>query len=226
MFQWVRALKQTTTYLGVIMIAVIWGGVFWLANAEHERAVEDGLRQGGNLARVFEEYISRVSAVQFRRGESVNIVTSALLDSGLPPERLELEITESVLMHGTAENVGILHRLQALGISIVLDDFGTGYSSLSYLRLFPFDRIKIDRSFVAELSSNADCAAIVAAVAGLGKSLAIDTVAEGVETAEQLTLVHAAGCTCAQGYLFGRPCRASELDFGPLGEPKRNSAAA
>jgi diguanylate cyclase (GGDEF)-like protein len=167
-----------------------------------------------------------LSAVQFRRGESVNIVTGALLDSGLPPERLELEITESVLMHGTAENVGILHRLQALGISIVLDDFGTGYSSLSYLRLFPFDRIKIDRSFVAELSSNADCAAIVAAVAGLGKSLAIDTVAEGVETAEQLALVHAAGCTYAQGFLFGRPCRASELDFGPLSEQKRKSAAA
>jgi EAL domain-containing protein (putative c-di-GMP-specific phosphodiesterase class I) len=129
-------------------------------------------------------------------------------------------------MHGTAENVGILHRLQALGISIVLDDFGTGYSSLSYLRLFPFDRIKVDRSFVAELSSNADCAAIVAAVAGLGKSLAIDTVAEGVETTEQLTLVHAAGCTYAQGFLFGRPCRASELDFGPLSEQKRKSAAA
>jgi diguanylate cyclase (GGDEF)-like protein len=167
-----------------------------------------------------------LSAVQFRRGESVEIVTSALAQSGLPPERLELEITESVLMQGTAENVGMLHRLQALGISIVLDDFGTGYSSLSYLRLFPFDRIKIDRSFVSELSSNADCAAIVSAVAGLGKSLAIDTVAEGVETAEQLALVHAAGCTYAQGFLFGRPCRASELSFSPSGEQKRKSEAA
>ena len=104
-------------------------------------------------------------------------------------------------------------RLREMGISIVLDDFGTGYSSLSYLRMFPFDKIKIDRSFVHELAKNADCAAIVSAVAGLGRSLRIGTVAEGVETEDQLLLVHAAGCTHAQGYLFGRPCPAAELDF-------------
>ena len=116
-------------------------------------------------------------------------------------------------MQGNAENVGTLHRLRKMGISIVLDDFGTGYSSLSYLRMFPFDKIKIDRSFVHELAKNADCAAIVSAVAGLGRSLRIGTVAEGVETEDQLLLVRAAGCTHAQGYLFGRPCPTADLDF-------------
>jgi EAL domain-containing protein (putative c-di-GMP-specific phosphodiesterase class I) len=108
----------------------------------------------------------------------------------------------------------------------VLDDFGTGYSSLSYLRMFPFDKIKIDRSFVHELAKNADCAAIVSAVAGLGHSLCIATVAEGVETRNQLVLVKAAGCTHAQGYLFGRPRPATELTFGRFSgsEPNRKVA--
>src|SRR5467141_2540367 len=120
-----------------------------------------------------------LSPIQFRRGTLTDAISEALRDSGLPAERLKLEITESVLMEGNAENIGTLHRLRGLGISIVLDDFGTGYSSLSYLRMFPFDQIKIDRSFVSELSSNTDCAAIVSAVAGLGRSLHVATVAEG-----------------------------------------------
>jgi diguanylate cyclase (GGDEF)-like protein/PAS domain S-box-containing protein len=155
-----------------------------------------------------------LSAVQFRKIGPIDSFCQTLRESGLPPERLELEITESVLLQGSAENVETLHRLRLMGISIVLDDFGTGYSSLSYLRMFPFDKIKIDRSFVHELAKSADCAAIVSAVAGLGRSLRIDTVAEGVETEDQLLLVHAAGCTHAQGYLFGRPCPVAELRFG------------
>jgi len=119
-----------------------------------------------------------------------------------------------------------LHQLRKLGICIVLDDFGTGYSSLSYLRLFPFDQIKIDRSFVSELSSNADCAAIVSAVASLGRSLHVDTVAEGVETEDQLVLARAAGCTHVQGFLFGRPCPVSELDFARFGARKQSEQAA
>jgi len=154
-----------------------------------------------------------LSAVQFRKIGPIDNFNQVLRDCGLPPERLELEITESVLLQGNAENVGTLHRLRGMGISIVLDDFGTGYSSLSYLRMFPFDKIKIDRSFVHELAKNADCAAIVSAVAGLGRSLRIGTVAEGVETEDQLLLVQAAGCTHAQGYLFGRPCPTAELNF-------------
>jgi diguanylate cyclase (GGDEF)-like protein len=167
---------------------------------------------------------ANLSPVQFRRGNLVDTISRILTESGLSPDRLMLEITESVLMQGSTENFETLHQLRKLGISIVLDDFGTGYSSLSYLRLFPFDQIKIDRSFVSELSSNADCAAIVSAVASLGRSLHIDTVAEGVETEEQLVLAHAAGCTHVQGFLFGRPCPVSEFDFTRLATREQREA--
>jgi diguanylate cyclase (GGDEF)-like protein len=154
-----------------------------------------------------------LSASQFLNDNLVDVVVDALESSGIAPERLELEVTESVLLHKNADNLSILHQLKALGISIVLDDFGTGYSSLSYLSMFPFNKIKIDRSFVAELSNRADCAAIVCAMASLGRSLNIDTTAEGVETQEQLTLIRAAGCTQAQGYLFNRPRPAAQVSF-------------
>ncbi len=167
-----------------------------------------------------------LSAVQFRKSCPVDNISKALSKSGLAPERLEIEITESVLLQGNVENVERLHKLRLMGISIVLDDFGTGYSSLSYLRMFPFDKIKIDRSFVHELAKSHHCAAIVSAVAGLGRSLRIDTVAEGIETQEQLLLVRAAGCTHAQGYLFGRPCPAAELRFERFGETAREIKVA
>jgi EAL domain-containing protein (putative c-di-GMP-specific phosphodiesterase class I) len=169
---------------------------------------------------------ANLSPVQFRRGNLVKMISKALSESGLPPERLELEITESVLMQGSDENIATLHQLRSLGAAIVLDDFGTGYSSLSYLRIFPFDKIKIDRSFVHELSKNSDCAAIISAVAGLGRSLRVGTVAEGVENEDQLMLIRAAGCTHAQGFLFGRPCPVSELDFTRLSARKRKETAA
>ena len=140
--------------------------------------------------------------------------------------RLELEITESVLLQNSEATLATLHELRAQGVRISLDDFGTGYSSLSYLRMFPFDKIKIDRSFVHELAGNADCAAIVSAVAGLGASLRIGTVAEGIETGDQLLLVHAAGCTHAQRYLFGRPCPASQLTFERLTARNQRSKVA
>jgi EAL domain-containing protein (putative c-di-GMP-specific phosphodiesterase class I) len=108
---------------------------------------------------------------------------SAIAYSGLPPQRLELEITESVLLGETEANMAILHQLRAIGARISMDDFGTGYSSLSYLRSFPFDKIKIDRSFVRDLAERPDCVAIIRAVAGLGASLGISTTAEGVERA-------------------------------------------
>src|SRR3984957_14354428 len=156
-----------------------------------------------------------LSPVQFRsgRGNLLNCVTDALVSSGLSPRRLELEVTESVLLDATAESLAVLHQLKATGIAIVLDDFGTGYSSLSYLRIFPFDKIKIDKSFVAEFSSRADCAAIVCAVAGLGRSLQLDTTGGGGETAEKFELLRAAGCSQVQGFLFDRPVPAAELDF-------------
>jgi EAL domain-containing protein (putative c-di-GMP-specific phosphodiesterase class I) len=152
-----------------------------------------------------------VSPSQFRTRRLVPSVIRALAASGLSPSRLELEITETVLLSVAETNLQTLHELRSLGVRIAMDDFGTGYSSLSYLRKFPFDKIKIDRSFVRELPSNAECLAIVRAVLGLGKSLGITTTAEGVETQEQLSVLQAEGCTEAQGYLFSKPVAAAEL---------------
>jgi len=175
------------------------------------------LRQACRDAVTWPEHVKiavNLSAVQFRSGNLLHGVTEALVDSGLSPRRLELEITESVLLDATPESLAVLHQLKATGIAIVLDDFGTGYASLSYLRMFPFDKIKIDKSFVAEFSSRADCAAIVCAVTGLGRSLQLDTTGEGVETAEQFELLRAAGCTQVQGFLFDRPVPIDALDVG------------
>ena len=156
-----------------------------------------------------------LSPAQFKRGNLVATARSALADSGLAPERLEFEITESVLLYQNSSNLDVLRGLKGLGASIVLDDFGTGFSSLSYLRMFPFDTIKIDRSFVGDMEARDDCAAIVSAVTGLSRTLGIKTTAEGVETPEQFALLRAAGCTLAQGFMFSRPCPAAALEFSP-----------
>jgi predicted signal transduction protein with EAL and GGDEF domain len=153
------------------------------------------------------------SAGQLRDPSFGEAILSVLEDSGLPPCQLEAEITETALVADFAAARQILQTLESAGVRIVMDDFGTGYSSLRHLREFRFNKIKIDRSFVNELQTNAECAAIVSAVAGLGRSLDINTVAEGIETEHQLALVRAAGCTHGQGFLFGRPCLASELAF-------------
>jgi diguanylate cyclase (GGDEF)-like protein len=154
-----------------------------------------------------------LSPAQFRRGDLAGVVMAALARCGLPAQRLELEITESVLLQKSESNLAALHAIKRLGVSIVLDDFGTGYSSLGYLQMFPFDKIKIDRSFVQELASRSDCAAIVCAITGLARSLNIVTTAEGVETEEQFALVRAAGCNHVQGYLFGKPVPAASLGW-------------
>jgi EAL domain-containing protein (putative c-di-GMP-specific phosphodiesterase class I) len=126
--------------------------------------------------------------------------------------RLELEITESLFLAETEANLAILHQLRGLGISISMDDFGTGYSSLSYLRSFPFDKIKIDRSFVKDLAERSDCVAIVRAISGLGRSLNITTTAEGVETMDQLDWLRAEGCNQVQGFLFSAARPAAEIE--------------
>jgi diguanylate cyclase (GGDEF)-like protein/PAS domain S-box-containing protein len=153
-----------------------------------------------------------LSPAQFKNPGLVSAVVSALKESGLAPSRLELEITETVLLQNSAVTLDTLHKLRDFGVRISMDDFGTGYSSLSYLRSFPFDKIKIDRSFVHELGSRDDSMAIVRAVTGLGKSLGISTTAEGVETKEQLALLRSEGCTEVQGYLFNPPRPASEVE--------------
>ena len=146
-----------------------------------------------------------LSAVQFRSPGLVGVVQGALADAGLSPYRLELEITESVLLHDGPGTSSVLHALRAQGIRIAMDDFGTGYSSLSYLNSFPFDKIKIDRSFVRDVLDRTSSGAIVRAIAGLGASLGIATTAEGVETVEQMARLRRDGCTEAQGFLISRP---------------------
>lgn len=151
-----------------------------------------------------------LSPLQFNSPNLVGTVASALADAGLAASRLELEITESVLLHDDEGTMETLHQLKDLGVKIVMDDFGTGYSSLSYLRSFPFDKIKIDRSFVHDLPEREDSLAIVRAVTSLGESLHMTTTAEGVETTDQLARLRAEGCNEVQGYLFSPPVPASE----------------
>ena len=146
-----------------------------------------------------------VSPIQFLQCDMAVLVAEALMTSGLDPSRLEIEITEGVLIRDAAQTLDALQRIRRLGVTVALDDFGTGYSSLSTLRAFPFDRIKIDRSFVGDLPSRNDATAIVHAVLGLAQGLGLPVVAEGVETLEQLEALKAAGCTEGQGYLIGKP---------------------
>ncbi len=155
-----------------------------------------------------------LSPIQFERGNLYQAVVNALRISGLAPHRLELEITEGVLLRDEINTRAILHNLRTLGARIALDDFGTAYASLSYLRSFPFDKIKIDRSFVRDLDvgKRKDCEAIIQAVAGLGKQMQISTVAEGIETLDQAQTVTAAGCNELQGFYFSHPVPGSDVD--------------
>jgi diguanylate cyclase (GGDEF)-like protein len=152
-----------------------------------------------------------LSPIQVMNQNLVAVVVGALAAAGLPANRLEVEITESVLMQNSETTLATLHRLRALGVKISMDDFGTGYSSLSYLRSFPFDKIKIDRCFISGLATGDDSVAIVLAIAGLARHLGIATTAEGVETKQQLQQVKALGCSEMQGFLFSPPRRIDEV---------------
>ena len=152
-----------------------------------------------------------LSPVQFQRGNLVAVVVSALAASGLAPSRLELEITEAVLLDRTERNVQILQQLRELGVKISMDDFGTGFSSLSYLRSFPFDKIKIDQSFIRNLSNDGRSQTIVSAITGLGLSFGMSTAAEGVETEEQMECLGVKGCTEVQGRFYSMPVPASQV---------------
>ncbi|MET0191931.1 MAG: EAL domain-containing protein [Hyphomicrobiaceae bacterium] len=153
-----------------------------------------------------------LSPAQFRRPGLVDTVVGALAASGLPADRLELEITESSLLQNSEATLGMLYQLRELGVRIAMDDFGTGYSSLSYLQSFPFDKIKIDRSFVKDITDGIGSLNIVRAVTAMARGLGMTTTAEGVETPEQLEMIRAEGCTEMQGYLFSRPIPAREVD--------------
>ena len=152
-----------------------------------------------------------LSPVQFKYSGLPRAVKSALDAAGLPPQRLELEITESVLLERTETSLAILHELRDIGVAISMDDFGTGYSSLSYLRSFRFDKVKIDRAFIGDLTKGYDSLAIVRAITDLGRSFGMTTVAEGVETVDQLKCLESEGCGQVQGYLFSPPRPAAEI---------------
>ena len=153
-----------------------------------------------------------VSPHQFAdTGRLVSLVAQSLASSGLPGSRLEIEITESVLLRNEQTVLAALHRLRAMDVRVAMDDFGTGYSSLSQLHSFPFDKIKIDRSFVTDRSDSASQGAIIRAITALGVSLGMSTIAEGVETSDQLARIRAEGCTSVQGYLFSRPAMAGDV---------------
>jgi len=169
-----------------------------------------------------------LSPVQFKQADLFEIIQSALANSGLPPDRLEIEITESVLLERAAENHAFMEKLKGIGISLALDDFGTGYSSLSCLTAFPFVKIKIDKSFISSLTSLTSqykSSAIVASVVTLASGLDISVTAEGVETPEQFERLKTLGVNFAQGYLLGRPMPMAELESQPQSYRSRQDAA-
>jgi len=168
--------------------------------AQAWQAVQPGVRVAVNL-----------SPRQFRQKQLVVMVEQALRDSGLPPSLLELELTEGMLMHHADETVQTLEQLHEMGVRLAIDDFGTGYSSLSYLKRFPIHTLKIDRSFVQDLSHDPDDAAIVTAIIAMARGLDLSVTAEGVETEEQAAFLRSLSCRLAQGFHFGRPMPAAEF---------------
>ena len=189
-------------------------GAWVLRTACAQAAQWDGLSLAVNL-----------SPEQVRRPGIVEQVRAVLEETGLPPSRLELEITEGCLLHETPQTLTTLTRLRALGVSIALDDFGTGFSSLSYLRRYPFTKLKVDRSFVGSMAADAATQAIVQAVVTLGRSLSMRVIAEGVETEAQLGMLSEMDCDEAQGYLLGRPCNAAEFNRLVAAQPAPGGGA-
>jgi diguanylate cyclase (GGDEF)-like protein len=165
-----------------------------------------------------------ISAAQFRSAGLMQVIVNALAAANLKPTRLEIEITETVLLREREATLAILHQLRALGVRVAMDDFGTGYSSLTYLQCFPFDKIKIDRSFVKDITDNAGSLNIVRAVAALANGMGMTATAEGVETAAQLEKITAEGCTEMQGYLFSRPLPAPDIERLFLSRTKTGAA--
>src|SRR6202045_1404683 len=166
-----------------------------------------------------------LSPVQFKQSDLFDVIQSALRNSGLAPQRLEIELTESVLLERAVENHAFMQKLKSIGISLALDDFGTGYSSLSCLTAFPFDKIKIDKSFIGNLTKLHKSSAIISSVVTLASGLDISVTAEGVETPEQFERLRTLGVNFAQGYLLGRPAPLGELDGQPQSVPSRQDAA-
>jgi EAL domain-containing protein (putative c-di-GMP-specific phosphodiesterase class I) len=177
-----------------------------------EWVLREACKQAASWAKPYKIAVN-LSPVQFTNAELPRLIHRILLETGLSPVRLELEITESTIIADKTRTLHTMRQIRALGVTIALDDFGTGYSSLDTLRSFPFDKIKLDRSFMNDVESSPQSKAIVRAVLALGKSLNIPVLAEGVETDDQLAVLRREGCDEAQGYLLGRP-KPPEQIFG------------
>ncbi len=198
--RWRHPTKGMVSPADFLPVAEETGLICRIGSLVLEQACIDALRWPATV-----KIAVNLSPLQFRNRELAAEVASVLERTGLPAARLELEITESLLLQDSETILAILNEIRALGVHISMDDFGTGYSSLSYLRRFPFDKIKIDQSFIRHLDESGDCMAIVRAVLSLGKSLGMRVVAEGVETEEQFSLLQGEGCEQVQGYLFSKP---------------------
>jgi diguanylate cyclase (GGDEF)-like protein len=230
LLRWNHPVRGTVSPGQFIQIAEETGMIRSIGAWVLEKACKDAMKLPEDV-----KMAVNLSGAQFDNGDIVDVVAAALEASGLPANRLELEITETTLLKNNETTIALLLRLHAFGLRIALDDFGTGYSSLSYLRTFSFDKIKIDQSFVREMATRPDCAAIVSSIVILANKLNITTTAEGIETLDQLNLVRETGCTEAQGYLFSvpRPLKEvidyflglSTLENGAIGMPELHPAA-
>jgi diguanylate cyclase (GGDEF)-like protein len=205
--RWTHPARGEIPPVEFIPIAEHSGLIIELGEQVLRRACLDGKAWPGITVAV------NVSPLQFRRSDFVDVVERILAETEFDPARLELEVTESTLLGNVDTAELAMFRLKALGVRLALDDFGTGYSSLLYLRRFPFDKLKIDSSFVGSIERAADAAAIVHAVVSLGRGLGMKVTAEGVETAEQQLFLRAAGVHSMQGYRFGRPCSAADISI-------------
>ena len=185
--------------------------------ALERQSLEDGLRRAmerQELALHYQRVAVNISAVELRDNGFVAAVRSILMETGVDPTCVELELTETFLLQDSKSTTAVLHALKDLGVGLALDDFGTGYSSLSHLKRFPIDALKIDQSFVRDIATDADDASIVRAVISMGKSLQMRVVAEGVETREQLAFLQQQRCPEGQGYYFSRPI--APVEFAQL----------
>ena len=200
LLRWTHATRGPVSPADFIPLAEETGLIVELGDWVLERACRDAMRWPGDF-----KVAVNLSPIQFKHRDLPRKVAAVLQRTGLPARRLEVEITEGVLIEDTEATLAILGALKTLGVSISMDDFGTGYSSLSYLKRFPFDKIKIDRSFISHLDSDAGDAAIVRAILAMGHSLGMVATAEGVESDGQLSQLRLEGCDQAQGYLLGRP---------------------
>ena len=206
LMRWRHPVRGMVSPADFIPLAEETGLIVPLGEWALRKACEEAASWPGDL-----KIAVNLSPVQFKHRDLGQMIMNTLTETGLAPNRLELEITETVLLKDGETTLQTLHSLRELGVRISMDDFGTGYSSLSYLRSFPFDKIKIDRSFVMDLEEKTDSAAIVGAMVGLGASLGMSTTAEGVENVEQLDYLRSQGCTEVQGYYFSKPRPAHEL---------------